>query len=223
MSTSNLLLAATNFSLAIHKPTCVIPNVISVNTAPFLNDLLHSSNLKAALPQDKTNGTLQVGTRFDCHAHCLIGPNSVLGTLNAPHLLPYLGDQVSAVHIALGRFSSHQCQGSPPWGNATAFNANPELPPDTGVTRSYTFNVSRGVLSPDGVNRSMLLINGQFPGPMIEANWGDTISVTVNNAIKHAVEDGVPYDQEGTALHWHGFLQKETYIASMVAFLFVEC
>ena len=43
----------------------------------------------------------------------------------------------------------------------------------------------------------MLVANGQFPGPLIEANWGDEISVTVTNGL----------EVEGTALHWHGFLQ----------------
>lgn len=35
---------------------------------------------------------------------------------------------------------------------------------------------------------------------MIEANWGDTIQVTVQNNIEN----------EGTSLHWHGILQKKT-------------
>lgn len=47
-----------------------------------------------------------------------------------------------------------------------------------------------------------ILINAAFPGPMIEANWGDTIQVTVNNQITGP--------EEGTSLHWHGFLQKQT-------------
>lgn len=41
-------------------------------------------------------------------------------------------------------------------------------------------------------------MNGAFPGPLIEANWGDTIQVTVNNNISGT--------EEGVALHWHGFL-----------------
>lgn len=36
-------------------------------------------------------------------------------------------------------------------------------------------------------------MNGQFPGPLIEANWGDTIKVKVINEL-----------DEGTAMHWHG-------------------
>lgn len=48
----------------------------------------------------------------------------------------------------------------------------------------------------------MILINGQFPGPMIEANWGDYIEVIVHNNITGP--------EEGTSLHWHGMLQKDT-------------
>ena len=68
--------------------------------------------------------------------------------------------------------------------------------------RVYDFNVARGVISPDGVNRSVILVNGQFPGPLLEANWGETIVVNVHNQITGP--------EEGTTLHWHGFLQKGT-------------
>ncbi|TAQ86568.1 hypothetical protein B7494_g5109 [Chlorociboria aeruginascens] len=44
-------------------------------------------------------------------------------------------------------------------------------PPNTGVIRSYDFTISKGVISPDGYQKEALLINGQFPGPLIEANW----------------------------------------------------
>ena len=44
------------------------------------------------------------------------------------------------------------------------------------------------------------MINDQIPGPTIEANWGDTIQVRVTNNI----------DNEGTTIHWHGLLQRET-------------
>lgn len=72
----------------------------------------------------------------------------------------------------------------------------------SGITRNYNFNIARGFIAPDGVNRSALLINGAFPAPTIEANWGDIISVNVCNNIVGP--------EEGTALHWHGFLQKLT-------------
>lgn len=46
----------------------------------------------------------------------------------------------------------------------------------------------------------MLTVNGQFPGPKIEANWGDYIQVTVTNALAN----------NGTGLHWHGLRQLNT-------------
>jgi FtsP/CotA-like multicopper oxidase with cupredoxin domain len=45
-----------------------------------------------------------------------------------------------------------------------------------------------------------MVVNNQFPGPAIEANWGDEIEVTVHNNITAPME--------GTAMHWHGFLQR---------------
>ncbi|KAI0011981.1 multicopper oxidase-domain-containing protein [Xylariaceae sp. FL0662B] len=91
--------------------------------------------------------------------------------------------------------------GKCPWGGMTAKDHNPYTEaPDTGITRHYEFNISRGVIAPDGYQKKVILVNDQFPGPLVEANWGDYIEVKVNNFI----EDDTP---EGTAIHWHGFLQ----------------
>ena len=90
-----------------------------------------------------------------------------------------------------------------PWGGLTANGTNQYTThPNTGVIRSYDFTISRGTLAPDGYAKPMILINGAFPGPTIEANWGDTIQVTVHNNIAGP--------EEGTAMHWHGFLQQGT-------------
>ncbi|RFU35069.1 hypothetical protein B7463_g1293, partial [Scytalidium lignicola] len=88
-----------------------------------------------------------------------------------------------------------------PWGGRTANNTD-VYPPYTGVIRAYDFTIKREVKAPDGYQRRLILINGQFPGPLIEANWGDTIQVRVRNEI-----DDPP---EGVALHWHGLLQKSS-------------
>ena len=74
--------------------------------------------------------------------------------------------------------------------------------PITGVNRNYDFTIERGTAAPDGVERSVILVNGQFPGPLIEANWGDTVNVKVHNRISGP--------EEGTSLHWHGLNQKVT-------------
>lgn len=91
-----------------------------------------------------------------------------------------------------------------PWGDRTTKNSDASVAgdlPDTGDTRYYEFNITRDRISADGVLRDVILINGQFPGPVIEANWGDMIEVKVHNNIGHPME--------GTSLHWHGMLQRE--------------
>ena len=39
------------------------------------------------------------------------------------------------------------------------------------VIRRYEFTISRKTIAPDGYQKKSILINGQFPGPLIEANW----------------------------------------------------
>ncbi|KAI8951093.1 multicopper oxidase-domain-containing protein [Xylaria longipes] len=65
--------------------------------------------------------------------------------------------------------------------------------------REYEWTITDGEGSPDGVHRPMMLINNQFPGPLIEINEGDVLSVKVLNKASNA-----------TALHWHGIFQNGT-------------
>ncbi|TPX39265.1 hypothetical protein SeMB42_g06387 [Synchytrium endobioticum] len=58
---------------------------------------------------------------------------------------------------------------------------------------SYTFVVSTITAAQDGVPRKMLVVNGQYPGPLIEANMGDRILVNLINKLDN-----------GTSIHWHG-------------------
>ncbi|KAF7557463.1 hypothetical protein G7Z17_g672 [Cylindrodendrum hubeiense] len=111
---------------------------------------------------------------------------SILGTLSAP-TLPYF-------------MTNNPTPNGYPWSTLTAFTNYYKTHPNTGVIRKYDFTISRGTIAPDGYELSAILVNGAFPGPTIEANWGDTIQVTVHNDI----------EDEGVALHWHGFLQTGT-------------
>lgn len=43
----------------------------------------------------------------------------------------------------------------------------------------------------------MMLFNGQYPGPTLEADWGDTLKITVINKLP----------DNGTSIHWHGLRQ----------------
>ncbi|KAF8752351.1 Ferroxidase laccase [Rhizoctonia solani] len=70
---------------------------------------------------------------------------------------------------------------------------------DVPVTRTYEWTVATATGSPDGYYRPMLVVNGQYPGPTIEANDGDTIIVNVQNDMS-----------VGTTVHWHGLFQNST-------------
>ncbi|KAI9846740.1 MAG: hypothetical protein M1838_001147 [Thelocarpon superellum] len=114
---------------------------------------------------------------------------SVLGTELASQLPPFL--------------TNNPLPNGFPWDTRTANNCDPYTdPPNTGVIRTYDFQIHRMTIAPDGVEKQALVVNGAFPGPLIEANWGDTIQVTIHNEI-----DNPP---EGTSIHWHGLLQKAT-------------
>ncbi|KAK9413924.1 putative Multicopper oxidase [Seiridium unicorne] len=69
--------------------------------------------------------------------------------------------------------------------------------PSTGVTREYFFEIQEGTAAFDGFSRDVMTVNGQFPGPTIEADWGDDIVVHVTNSVPN----------NGTSLHWHGVRQ----------------
>lgn len=65
----------------------------------------------------------------------------------------------------------------------------------------YTLVLTNEYIAPDGYNVSRMLINGTYPGPLIEADWGDLLNVTViNNLSNH----------NGTSIHWHGIRQLNT-------------
>lgn len=65
--------------------------------------------------------------------------------------------------------------------------------------RKYTWVIRDQENNPDGVYRPMILVNNQFPGPLIEVNEGDTIVVSVDNQAVNA-----------TSIHWHGIYQNGT-------------
>lgn len=70
--------------------------------------------------------------------------------------------------------------------------------PNTGNTVKYDLHLTEEPCNPDGHGEKMCeLWNGQYPGPTIRANWGDTIQVTVHNELTN----------NGTSVHWHGVRQ----------------
>ncbi|KAK5656055.1 hypothetical protein OQA88_5194 [Cercophora sp. LCS_1] len=83
--------------------------------------------------------------------------------------------------------------------NSNYYAEGPKIDPSK--PRVYDFKLTNiTTMSPDGVPRSVLAINGQIPGPTIYAEWGETVVVNVENTLDYA----------GTALHFHGIRQNNT-------------
>jgi hypothetical protein len=84
------------------------------------------------------------------------------------------------------------------WGNGYSISADfDEKWPTTGKTRFYNFEIKNTTCAPDGISKQCLLINDQYPGPTIYADWGDMISITVKNSLQN----------NGTGIHCHGIRQ----------------
>ncbi|KAJ0984514.1 hypothetical protein J5N97_002870 [Dioscorea zingiberensis] len=67
---------------------------------------------------------------------------------------------------------------------------------ETGITRHYTFNIKMANVTRLCHTKSIVTVNGRFPGPKIVAREGDRVVVKVVNHVKSNV-----------TLHWHGIRQ----------------
>ncbi|KAG0092199.1 hypothetical protein BGZ93_005354 [Podila epicladia] len=86
-----------------------------------------------------------------------------------------------------------------PFSSSTSNFADAAPPEFTSTPRNRIFfwKVTASTLAPDGVTRPVLLVNDKYPGPKIEVNQGDYITVVIQNALD------VP-----TSFHWHGFTMR---------------
>lgn len=55
------------------------------------------------------------------------------------------------------------------WGDYDISTNYYDVVPDTGVTREYWFDIVNTTASPDGVEKTVLCVNGTIPGPTIVA------------------------------------------------------
>ncbi|KAI4091883.1 MAG: hypothetical protein LQ344_003840 [Seirophora lacunosa] len=99
-----------------------------------------------------------------------------------------------------------QPQDPGPGGQQFDISTDYETKVPTGITRKVRFflytlvademNITAdGVLMPYGK-----VFNQQYPGPWIQACWGDSLEITVINKLTH----------NGTTIHWHGLRQYQT-------------
>lgn len=91
----------------------------------------------------------------------------------------------------------HAVASAPQLRDASEYILSPDWDLDAApTTREYNWTITNAELNPDGVYRPMILINNQFPGPLVECNDGDTIVVHIDNQAVNA-----------TAMHFHGLFQ----------------
>ncbi|KAI8932752.1 hypothetical protein NX059_010242 [Plenodomus lindquistii] len=84
------------------------------------------------------------------------------------------------------------------WTNGFSIDTDMDINwPNTGKTVKYHLEITNSTGSPDGFERPMMLINGQYPGPTIVADWGDDLEITVTSQLQ----------TNGTGMHWHGIRQ----------------
>ncbi|CAA7270037.1 unnamed protein product [Cyclocybe aegerita] len=69
---------------------------------------------------------------------------------------------------------------------------------------NYNFNIVNANIAPDGFTRAAVLVNGIFPGTLIEANKDDILHITTNNQLVN------PTMRRSTTIHWHGLFQFRT-------------
>ncbi|RHZ82443.1 hypothetical protein Glove_109g296 [Diversispora epigaea] len=79
------------------------------------------------------------------------------------------------------------------------FDPLPKLKGNSPKTRYYHFELKVIKLSPDGFERPVWSVDGQYPGPLIQANKGDRLVINVTNNL------GDP-----ATIHWHGIFQRGT-------------
>ena len=107
-------------------------------------------------------------------------------------------DSISASPVA-GGHPHKQCHNSPQnracWGSHSISTNYYDVIPNTGRTVTvrlvqyqanvggcyqgpqYNLDIVNTTAFPDGVGRPVMLVNGMFPGPTIEANWGDHVGM----------------------------------------------
>ncbi|KAJ9131774.1 Laccase 2 [Pleurostoma richardsiae] len=110
---------------------------------------------------------------------------------------PALGEAWKSCSTSANR----QCWLKGPNGRTYDINTDYEKFWPEGITREYHLEVDEMPINGDGVlNPEGKVFNQTYPGPWIQACWGDIIKVTVKNKLKY----------NGTTIHWHGLRQLGT-------------
>ena len=81
------------------------------------------------------------------------------------------------------------------WALNDAIAAAEAARPHTGRTVTAALTAGRADVDLGGIIAATLAYNNTIPGPLIRANIGDELAITVTNRLNHA-----------TSVHWHGIV-----------------
>ncbi|KAL2751786.1 hypothetical protein ACRALDRAFT_1083767 [Sodiomyces alcalophilus JCM 7366] len=92
------------------------------------------------------------------------------------------------------------------WKKGIDIHSDPDFVIPKGRLREYELTITNELINPDGYWKNATVFNGKiktriYPGPPIEADWGDTLRITVYNNLTN---------YNGTGIHWHGIRQQDT-------------
>ncbi|KAF4631995.1 hypothetical protein G7Y89_g6136 [Cudoniella acicularis] len=167
---------------------------VIVENAPRAVQKVTSSSVKSSLLSSTKTSSTAV---FSPSASSGSTSSSSSGSSKTSSSSPSSTSLVADSQCTNGPFT-RQC-----WGGGFSIATDYDTAwPVTGNTVSYHLEITNTTMAPDGYERLVMAINGQYPGPTIYANWGDTVSVTVQNSLQH----------NGTGIHWHGIRQMNSNI-----------
>ncbi|CAJ2504677.1 Uu.00g120710.m01.CDS01 [Anthostomella pinea] len=101
--------------------------------------------------------------------------------------------------------SCHSATSRACWSSGYTVQTDYEQSTPPGGIKTFNWEITEhdNWQGPDGrVKSKVMLVNNQYPGPTLTADWGDTIKVTIKNSLRI----------NGTSIHWHGFRQFGTNI-----------
>lgn len=165
-----------------------------------------------ALKATPTSGSLGDGPVFqpvhypDAVDNIAAGPNDrIILPPYPPNDRPTPEESIFCDYTAMGSQwlacntnKTRDCWLKGPAGKQFNITTDYELSTPIGITRKYVLDVAAKALAPDGVPMAHgKVFNDSYPGPWIQACWGDTLEITVRNHLRF----------NGTTIHWHGIRQ----------------
>ncbi|KAG8221176.1 laccase [Butyriboletus roseoflavus] len=97
--------------------------------------------------------------------------------------------------------------------DSTTSSPAPTATPASVLGPVSQLNIANKFIAPDGFNRSATLVNGIFPGPLIQANMSDQFVVKLVNQL---TDNTMPLE---TSVHWHGIFQRKSNWADGVSYV----